>query len=332
MKKAFITWVLGQDGAYMAKSLISKWYKVFGMIRNTGKELHTTFENTDFLWVTWSIEFVEGDLRDEETVTWLIKTIQPDELYNFAAQSFVWVSWQKARETTEINWLGVLTLLEAVRLHSPHTKFFQASTSEMLWVSNENGLQTEETPFHPRNPYAISKLYAYRLTNNYKESYGMFCANAILFNHESPIRGIQFVTRKITDWVARIKLNLANKIALWNLESRRDWWFAGDYVEAMRLMLQQEKPDNYILSTWVTHSIRDLLDVAFNHVWVPDWHPYIEIDPQFNRPTELLSLQWSSTKAKEKLGREPKVSFEQLIVMMVDADLERLSKEVENSN
>ncbi|MDY0302374.1 MAG: GDP-mannose 4,6-dehydratase [Candidatus Moranbacteria bacterium] len=322
-KTALITGILGQDGPYLAKLLLEKDYKVYGLIR---RYTNPNFSNTDYLGVTDKIDFVSGDMTDECSIMNIIKNIRPDEVYNLAAQSFVGSSWDQSKVTTEINALGVLYLLNAIKFFSPNTKFYQASTSEMFGNSHEEGLQKEETPFHPRSPYAIAKLYAYWLTINFKESYGMYCSNGILFNHESPIRGIEFVTRKISDGVARIKLGLADEIRLGNLDSKRDWGFAGDYVEAMWLMLQQEKPDNYIVSTGETHSIRDFLDLAFGHVGIKDWDKYVKIDPRFKRPAELFSLHGTNKKAKEVLNWEPKVKFEELVKMMVDADLERLKK------
>lgn len=322
MKKiALITGILGQDGPYLAKLLLEKDYKVYGLIR---RYANPNFSNTDYLDVTDKVEFVSGDMTDEASIMNIIKNIRPDEVYNLAAQSFVGSSWDQSKVTTEINALGVLYLLNAIKFFSPTTKFYQASTSEMFGNSHENGLQKEGTPFHPRSPYAIAKLYAYWMTINFKESYGMYCANGILFNHESPIRGIDFVTRKISDGVARIKLGLADEIRLGNLDSKRDWGFAGDYVEAMWLMLQQEKPDNYIVSTGKTHSIRDFLDLAFNYVDIKDWEKYVKIDPRFKRPAELFSLHGTNEKAKEVLGWEPKVEFKELVEMMVEADLKRL--------
>lgn len=323
MKTALITGILGQDGPYLAKLLLEKGYKVYGLIR---RYTNPNFSNLDFLGITDRIEYIQGDLTDESSLINIIKTIRPDEVYNLAAQSFVGSSWNQSKLTTEINSLGVLYLLNAIKLFSPTTKFYQASTSEMFGNSSLDGLQNEETPFHPRSPYAISKLYAYWMTNNFKESYGMFCCNGILFNHESPIRGKEFVTRKISDGVARIKLGLANEIRLGNLDSKRDWGFAGDYVKAMYLIMQQDSPDNFIISTGETHSIRDFCAIAFNRVGVSDWEKYIILDPQFQRPAELFTLQGKSDKAKNILGWEPEVKFKELVAMMVDADLERLKK------
>jgi len=316
-KKALITGISGQDGPYLAKLLLEKDYSVYGLMRRSA---NPNFSNLDYLGITNRIDYVQGDMTDECSLINIIKNIRPEEVYNLAAQSYVAASWDQAKLTTEVNSLGVLYLLNAIKLFSPATKFYQASTSEMFGNSNINGLQNEETPFHPRSPYAISKLYAHWITNNFKESYGMFCCNGILFNHESPIRGKEFVTRKITDGVVRIKKGLSNEIRLGNLDSKRDWGFAGDFVEAMYLMMQQEKPDNYIISTGITHSIRDFCEIAFNYVGISDWQKYIVIDPQFKRPAELFTLQGKSDKAKRVLGWEPKVSFEELIKMMIGAN------------
>jgi len=327
-KTALITGILGQDGPYLAKFLLEKDYKVYGLMRRYN---NPNFYNLDYLGITNKIEYIQGDLTDEASLINIIKTIRPDEVYNLGAQSFVGSSWDQSKLTTEVNALGVLYLLNAIKFFSPITKFYQASTSEMFGNSSNNGLQTEETPFHPRSPYAIAKLYAYWMANNFKESYGMFCCNGILFNHESPIRGKEFVTRKITDGIARIKLGLANEIRLGNLDSKRDWGFAGDYVQAMWLMMQQEQPDNFIVSTGDTHSIRDFCEIGFNHVGIPDWRKYIVMDPRFKRPAELFALHGKSSKAKDILGWEPKVKFEELVKMMVDADTERLG-ELNNNN
>jgi len=321
-KAALITGILGQDGPYLAKLLLEQDYKVYGLIRRYS---NPNFSNLDYLGITDKIEYIQGDLTDEASLINIIKTIRPDEVYNLAAQSFVGSSWDQSKVTTEINSLGVLYLLNAIKYFSPMTKFYQASTSEMFGNSSKNGLQTEETPFHPRSPYAISKLYSYWMTINFRESYGMFCCNGILFNHESPIRGMEFVTRKISDGVARIKLGRAKEIRLGNIESKRDWGFAGDFVEAMWLMMQQEKPDDYIISTGETHSIKDFLNIAFNCVGIKNWEKYIKIDPAFKRPAELFALHGKSDKAKRILNWEPKVRFEELVKMMVDADIKRLS-------
>ena len=325
MKTALITGIIGQDGPYLAKLLLEKGYKVYGLIR---RYTNPNFENLDFLGITDQVECVMGDLADEGSLMNLVKVLRPTEVYNLAAQSFVGASWDQARLTTEVNALGTLYLLNAIRMFSPTTRFYQASTSEMFGNSGTNGLQTEETPFHPRSPYAISKLYAHWIAVNFKESYGLYCASGILFNHESPIRGREFVTRKITDGVARIKLGLAQEIRLGSLDSKRDWGFAGDYVKAMWLMLQQEQPDNYLISTGETHSVKEFVELSFRHVGIADWERYVKIDPQFKRPADVFVLQGQSDKARQVLGWQPEVRFEELVRMMVDADLERCRKQV----
>jgi GDPmannose 4,6-dehydratase len=323
-KTALITGVTGQDGAYLSQYLLSKDYRVFGTVQRSTRY---AFANLDYLGVTGEVDYIDADLTDEASLIHAVRISRPDEVYNMAAQSFVGISWDQPVVTSEINAMGVVRLLEAIRHFAPKARFYQASTSEMFGNSHNGGLQTEETPFHPRSPYAISKLFAYWIANNYKESYSLFCSNGILFNHESPIRGKEFVTRKITDAVARIKLGKMDKLGLGNLDSKRDWGFAGDFVQAMWLMLQQDEPDNYIVSTGETHSIRDFLDVAFSHVGIDNWEPYIYIDPAYKRPAELFTLKGKSDKAAKKLGWKPKVDFEQLVRMMVDADLERVSRE-----
>lgn len=323
-KTALITGILGQDGPYLAKFLLDKGYDVYGMIKRKGD---LDFSNLEFLGIKDQIEYVCGDMADESSLAKIIKTIRPDELYNLAAQSFVGSSWDKTKEVTQVNSLGAFYLLNALKSFSPTTKYYQASTGEMFGTSHgSHGLQKEETPFHPRSPYAITKLYAYWMTINFRESYNMFCCNGILFNHESPIRGKEFVTRKISDGVARIKLGLTSEIRLGNLDSKRDWGFAGDFVRAMWLTLQQKKPDDYIISTGELYSIRDFLNVAFNHVGIKDWKKYVKIDPKFSRPLELMTLHGTSNKAKRILKWKPSVKFEELVIMMVDADLHRLQK------
>ncbi len=321
MKKALITGITGQDGAYLAQFLLKKDYKVFGLIRRVASR---DMSNLEYLDVADKISFIDGDLTDEASLISAVKRIYPDEIYNLAAQSFVGISWDQPLTTFDINATGTLRILNAVKTFCPTAKFYQASTSEMFGNSNDKGVQSEATYFHPRSPYAIAKLAGYWLAVNYRESYNMFCANGILFNHESPIRGKEFVTRKITDGVAKIKFGLAEDIKLGNLDSFRDWGFAGDYVEAMWLMLQQNNPDDFIISTGENHSIKDLLNTAFNRVGIKDWSRYVKLDPQYKRPSELFTLKGQNGKAKEKLGWKPKVGFEQLINMMVDVDLERI--------
>jgi GDPmannose 4,6-dehydratase len=321
-KTALVTGILGQDGPYLAKLLLEKGYKVYGLLRRYS---NPSFENLDYVGVTKDINFVEGDLTDESSLINVVKNIRPEEVYNLAAQSFVGSSWEQAKLTTEVNALGVLYMLNALKFFSPTAKFYQASTSEMFGLSNDDGFQGEQTIFHPRSPYGVSKVYAYWMTVNFRESYNMFTANGILFNHESPIRGIQFVTRKITDGVARIKLGLSNELRLGNLDASRDWGFAGDYVEAMYLMLQQETPDDYVVATGETHTVREFVENAFKAADISDWEKYVKMDPRFQRPAEVPHLRGKVEKAKTKLGWTPKVSFEQLVDMMVKADVERLS-------
>ncbi len=323
--KALITGILGQDGAYLAQFLLEQGYHVYGLMRRYS---NPTFENLQYLGIADEVEYVSGDMSDEASLLQIVKFTQPDEIYNLAAQSFVGSSWDQPRLTTEINGLGTLHLLNAMKIFAPYARFYQASTSEMFGGgSDENGEQTELTSFYPKSPYAISKLYAYWITVNFRESFGLYATNGILFNHESPLRGKEFVTRKISDGVARIKLGLQNELRLGNLDSKRDWGFAGDYVKAMWKMLQQEEGSDYILSTGESHSIREFLDIAFGYVGIEDWTPYVTTDPRFKRPAEVKTLQGKSDKARAQLNWEPEVSFEELVTMMVDADLQRLKSE-----
>jgi GDPmannose 4,6-dehydratase len=319
-KTALVTGILGQDGPYLAKLLLEKGYKVYGLIRRYS---NPNFSNPDYLKVTNKIDYVEGDMNDEASLLNLIRTLHPDEVYNLAAQSFVKSSFEQAKLTTEVNSLGPLYLLNAIKFFSPVTKFYQASTSEMFGLQHTNGYQDEKTPFHPRSPYGVSKVYAYWMTVNYRESYGLFTSNGILFNHESPIRGIQFVTRKISDGVAKIKKGLAKDLRLGNLEAKRDWGFAGDYVEAMYLMLQQKNPDDYVVGTGDNYSVREFVELAFKYIGISDWKKYVVIDPQFKRPAEVPNLKAKADKARKNLGWKPKVTFEKLVKMMVEADLKR---------
>ena len=324
-KKALVTGVLGQDGSYLSKLLLDKGYKVYGMVRRYS---NPNYEYLDYIGVTNQIELIEGDMTDESSLMRIIKTTDVDEVYNLAAQSFVGSSWDQAKHTTEVDALGVLYLLNAIKLFSPTTRFYQASTSEMYGSGTSEGSQDEDTPFHPRSPYAIAKVYGYWMTVNFRESYNMFACNGILFNHESPIRGIQFVTRKITDGVARIKLGLAKELRLGNLDSKRDWGFAGDYVEAMYLMMQQEKPDDYVIATGKARTVREFVEAAFEAVGIKGWEQYVKMDPRFMRPAEVNYLQGNAQKAAAQLGWEPKVKFEELVSMMVEADLKRLKSTV----
>ena len=319
-KVALITGILGQDGPYLAKLLLEKGYKVFGLIRRYS---NPNFSNADYVGITNKIEFIEGDLTDESSILNNIKSIRPHEIYNLGAQSFVQSSFDQPKLTTEVNSLAVLYFLNGIKLISPTTKFYQASTSEMFGTNNDDGYQSEHTPFHPRSPYGVAKIYAYWMTVNYRESYGLFASNGILFNHESPIRGIQFVTRKITDGIAKIKYGFADKLYLGNLDAERDWGFAGDYVEAMYLMLQAEKPDDFIVATGECHSVREFVSEAFSRAEINDWEKYVVIDARFKRPAEVPHLRGKVEKAKNILNWKPKVDFKELVHMMIDADLKR---------
>lgn len=319
-KQALITGILGQDGPYLAKLLLSKGYKVYGMIRRYSKP---NFENLDYLGITNDVEYIEGDLTDDASLINIIKNIRPQEVYNLAAQSFVGSSWEQAKLTTEINAMGVLNLLIAIKLFCPTSRFYQASTSEMYGLSSDNGYQDENTPFHPRSPYGISKVYAHWMTINFRESYGMFTCSGILFNHESPLRGVQFVTRKISDGVAKIKLGLEKELLLGDLTPKRDWGFAGDYVEAMYMILQQDKPDDFVIATGETHSVKEFVELAFKTAGIEDWQKYVKSDPRFKRPAEVPHLQGRSDKAKKILGWKPKTTFQDLVTTMVDADIKR---------
>ena len=317
MPKALITGVTGQDGSYLAELLLSKGYEVVGVVRRTS---HHSYERIEHL--LERIQVVAADLLDQHSLTVVLQETQPDEVYNLAAQSYVPTSWTQPVLTGEFTALGVTRILEAVRLVHPRAKFYQASSSEMFGRVTETP-QRETTPFYPRSPYGVAKVYGHWITVNYRESYNLYAVSGILFNHESPRRGIEFVTRKVTDGVARIKLGLAKEILLGNLDARRDWGYAGDYVEAMWRMLQQPTPQDYVVGTGQTHSVRDLVDAAFGHVRL-DWRKYVKSDPRFMRPAEVDLLQADPSKAKRELGWSPTVKFGELVAMMVDADLERL--------
>ena len=317
MPTALITGITGQDGSYLAELLLEKGYEVVGVVRRTS---HDSYERIGHLLDQVSI--VPADLLDQHSLTSVIGDVKPDEIYNLAAQSFVPTSWTQPVLTGEFTALGVTRILEAVRLAKPDARFYQASSSEMFGQVQETP-QTESTPFYPRSPYGVAKVYGHWITVNYRESYGLYAASGILFNHESPRRGLEFVTRKVSHAVARIKLGLATELRLGNLEARRDWGYAGDYVDVMWRMLQQPEPDDYVVGTGVTHSVQDLVEVAFGHVGL-NWKEHVKEDPRFRRPAEVERLQADPSKAKQQLGWEPTVSFEQLITMMVDADLERL--------
>ena len=324
MKKiAFVTGMTGQDGPYLAKLLLEKGYHVIGLVKRYSSP---NLENIKFLGLENKIELITGDITDDNNMNHLIKTLRPNEFYNLAAQSFVGASWDLNKVTTEVNAVGVLNILNAIKHHNPSTKFYQASTSEMYGNGIGTNKQDEHTPFHPRSPYGVAKLYAHWITINFRESYSLHASTGILFNHESPIRGKEFVTRKITDGVAKIKLGLENKIILGNLESQRDWGFAGDYVEAMWQMLQQPEPGDYVIATGEQHSIKEFLQLAFDSVGITDWQQYVESDPKFKRPAELHRLCGDATKAEKILGWQRKTDFKTLVSMMVAADIQRLQK------
>jgi GDPmannose 4,6-dehydratase len=316
--KALITGVTGQDGSYLAELLLSKGYQVVGVVRRTS---HHSYERIEHL--LDRIEVVAADLLDQHSLTVVLQDTRPDEVYNLAAQSYVPTSWTQPVLTGEFTALGVTRILEAIRLVHPTARFYQASSSEMFGRVTETP-QRETTSFYPRSPYGVAKVYGHWITVNYRESYDLYAVSGILFNHESPRRGIEFVTRKVTDGVARIKLGLARELRLGNLDARRDWGFAGDYVDAMWRMLQQPLPKDYVVGTGQTHSVRDLVEAAFGHVGL-DWQKHVVSDPRFMRPAEVDVLQADPAKARQELGWRPRVGFQELIAMMVDADLERLS-------
>ncbi|HLZ46039.1 MAG TPA: GDP-mannose 4,6-dehydratase [Gemmatimonadales bacterium] len=317
-KTAVITGVTGQDGSYLAELLLEKGYEVIGVVRRTS---HDSYERIGHL--LDRVRIVAADLLDQHSLTMVIRDAKPDEVYNLAAQSFVPTSWNQPVLTGEFTALGVTRLLEAIRLAHPQARFYQASSSEMFGKAVETP-QRETTPFYPRSPYGVAKVYGHWITVNYRESYGMYAVSGILFNHESPRRGLEFVTRKVTDAVARIKLGKTSELRLGNLDSGRDWGFAGDYVDAMWRMLQQPAPHDYVVGTGKMHTVRDLCAAAFGHVGL-DWKKYVKVDPKFVRPAEVDTLLADATRVRKDLGWAPHVSFEALVHMMVDADLERLA-------
>ncbi len=317
MPKALITGITGQDGSYLGELLLAKGYEVFGVVRRTS---HHSFERIEHL--LDRLRIVHADLLDQHSLTVVIQDIRPDEVYNLAAQSYVPTSWSQPVLTGEFTALGVTRILEAIRLVHPAARFYQASSSEMFGKVRESP-QHEGTPFYPRSPYGVAKVYAHWITVNYRESYGLFAVSGILFNHESPRRGMEFVTRKVTDAVARIKLGLSRELSLGNLDARRDWGFAGDYVDAMWRMLQPAEPRDYVVGTGQTHSVRELVEIAFAHVGL-DWKEHVRTDPAFIRPAEVDVLQADPSRARQELGWRPTVDFRGLVRMMVDADLARL--------
>ncbi len=321
MKTALITGITGQDGSYLAEFLLGKGYKIYGLIRRTST---SNLENIKHL--LNEIELVSADLLDLRSLISAVQYCKPDEVYNLAAQSFVPTSWVQPVLTTEVTALGVTNMLEAIRLVKPEIRFYQASSSEMFGKVQETP-QTEKTPFYPRSPYGVAKVYGHWITVNYRESYDLFACSGILFNHESPRRGKEFVTRKVTYSVASIKLGLEKELRMGNLDAMRDWGYAGDYVQAMWLMLQHEQPDDYVVATGETHSVRELVQVAFETVDL-NWEDYVVIDPQFIRPAEVDLLLGNPRKIENILGWKPQVTFNELVQMMVEEDLHKLSKGV----
>lgn len=317
-KAALITGITGQDGSYLAEFLLKKGYQVFGIIRRSSiPRLDNIAHIKD------KIKLIYADMQDLGSLIRALEESKPDEVYNLAAQSFVATSFEQPILTGMVTGLGVANILEAIRQVNPKVKFYQASSSEMYGAARETP-QNENTPFHPRSPYGVAKVYGYWMTVNYREAYNIFAVNGILFNHESPRRGIEFVTRKITDGVARIYLGMEKEIILGNLKAKRDWGFAGDYVKAMWMMLQQEKPDDYVIATGENHSIEEFVKKAFEVVGIKNWQNYIEIDKRFFRPAEVNELRGDSTKARKVLGWKPEVTFDQLVEMMVKADIKRI--------
>ncbi|MEK7845685.1 MAG: GDP-mannose 4,6-dehydratase [Nitrospinota bacterium] len=317
MKKALITGITGQDGSYLAEFLLEKGYRVAGIVRRSSTE---SFERIDH--IKNKVELKQADLLDQLSIIDAIKEFEPDEIYNLAAQSFIPTSWNQPILTAEFTALGVTRMLEAIRHINKNIKFYQASSSEMFGKVQQIP-QNEKTPFYPRSPYGVSKVYAHWITVNYRESYNIFACSGILFNHESPRRGREFVTRKVTEGAAKIKLGLSKELRLGNFEAKRDWGYAKDYVRAMWLMLQQKEPSDYVIATGKEHSVQDLVEIAFDHLGLK-WKDYVVTDPALLRPAEVDHLVGDHSKAKKELGWEPQVSFQKLIEMMVEADMDRL--------
>lgn len=322
MKKAFITGITGQDGSYLAELLLSKGYQVYGLNRRTSTQ---NFERIQHIIHNPNLQLISGDLLDQHSITVALKDIQPDEIYNLAAQSFVQTSWTQPVLTGEFTAIGVTRVLEAMRFAAPNAKFYQASSSEMFGKVQEVP-QTETTPFYPRSPYGVAKAYGHWITVNYRESFDLFAVSGMLFNHESPRRGLEFVTRKIANAIARVKLGKQEYVELGNLDSKRDWGYAKDYVEAMWLMLQQEQPDDYVIATGETHSVEEFLRLSCEVAGISDWHSAYRHNPKYDRPAEVDLLIGNPAKAKAKLGWEPKVNFAKLVEIMVQAELELESK------
>lgn len=320
MKRALITGITGQDGSYLAELLLGKGYEVFGMVRRSSVEKFDRIQH-----IRDKVNLVQGDLTDQSSLDEAVKLVQPDEVYNLAAQSFVPTSWNQPVLTANVTGTSVTRMLEAVRKHKPDARFYQASSSEMFGKVQQVP-QNEKTPFYPRSPYGVAKVYGYWITINYRESYNLFACSGILFNHESPRRGLEFVTKKITDGVARIKLGLAKELRLGNIDAKRDWGFAGDYVYAMWLMLQQEQPEDFVIATGEQHSVRDFVRIAFSYAGL-NWEEYVKIDSQYFRLAEVESLVGDCAKANEKLGWKPQVSFDALVRMMVEEDLRLIAQQ-----
>lgn len=319
-KKALITGITGQDGSFLAELLLEMGYEVYGLERRSSIKNRANIKG-----IEKNIDFVSGDLTDQHSLTRAIESAKPDEVYNLASQSFVKESWEQPDYTGNVTGLGALKMLEAIRQVNPRIKFYQASSSEMFGKVSSS-LQNEKSPFYPRSPYGVAKLYAHWITVNYRESYGIFACSGILFNHESERRGLEFVTRKISDGVARIKLGLQDKLYLGNLDAKRDWGYAPEYVRAMWLMLQQEKPDDYVVATGETHSVKEFVERAFDSVGL-DWKKYVVVDERYKRPAEVDLLAGDYSKAKRKLKWKPKVKFKDLVKIMVESDLKKISGE-----
>lgn len=319
-KVALITWVNWQDWAYLSNFLIEKWYKIIWILKSKNSNL----DNLKYFNIEKLIHFQYSDLSDSKKIEEIILKTLPDEIYNLWWLTSPWESWLKVNEYVNVNINSILWIINWVKNSNKVIKIFQASTSEMFWNSNNLWLQTENTPFHPTNPYAVTKLFWYWMTNIFKESNNLYIVNWILFNHESPLRNIKFVTRKISDWIAKIKLWYEEFITLWNINSKRDWWFAWDFVEWFWMSLQQDKADNYIFSTWEIHTISNFLEIWFKHVWIDNWEKYVKIDEKYNRPINLMNLYWKNSKAKDILWWSPKVKFDSLVKIMIDEDIKRL--------
>jgi GDPmannose 4,6-dehydratase len=313
-KRALITGITGQDGSYLAELLLEKGYDVYGIVRRSSVQNYERIGH-----ILDKLNLIQGDLFDQSSLDEAVRTVRPDEVYNLAAQSFVQTSWNQPVFTADITGVGATKVLEAIRKHKPDAKFYQASTSEMFGKVQETP-QTEKTPFYPRSPYGVAKVYAHWITVNYRESYGIFAVSGILFNHESPRRGLEFVTRKVTNTVAKIKLGLAKELRMGNMDAKRDWGFAGDYVDAMWRMLQQGEPENYVIATGETHSVKELVEIAFDSVGL-EAKDYVVTDPKFLRPAEVDYLVGNSEKARAKLNWAPRISFEELVRMMVELDV-----------